>query len=292
MCFAGIISDNRYSLFVFGISSKVRMTAEMQKLANDPNFVVQFAVGDPAPELVPQQPEDGISFCNVFFTETKRYVLKKAHFSTDDNRIFDYETGHLVVVSHHPGKNPFDAVDPLDLTNQDSYHSIAGGEWSSICDVTARAAGFESFKIRPKTLSRHGRQCIKTCDDKVVLNVGKMGKFKTMSVRDHFVCGKESNTELVYKCVADMMGRTVQVFNEKEEVIAQIAKTSKALILTAAFGNGSESIIDIAPGVDCSTILALAFGMKQVGHIVSFWKMRFNLGIQMILQYTTFPWLI
>lgn len=67
-------------------------------------------------------------------------------------------------------------------------------------------AGFQSFKIRRKILSRHGRQYIKTFDDSLVLNVGKMGKFEKMSVRHHFVRGEENNIDLVYKCVADMMG--------------------------------------------------------------------------------------
>ena len=94
------------------------MTAEMQKLANDPNFVVQFAVGDPAPELVPQERTAGINFDGVFFPETKRYIVKKAHLSRDDVRIFDVATGKLVFNSHHPGKNPYDCTDPLGLTNQ------------------------------------------------------------------------------------------------------------------------------------------------------------------------------
>lgn len=241
------------------------MTAELQKLANDPNFVVQFAVGDPAPRFEPQNREAGINLAHVFFPHTKRYVLKKAHLSADDFRIFDYESGHLVMVSHHPGKNPYDALDPLDLTNEDSYHAVAGGEWESVCDVSAQDSSFSSVKIRPKKMSRHGRQYIKNLSDDIVMNVGKMGKLKSMSIRDHFVCGQGSNTDLVYKCVADFTGRSVQIFNEDEELIAQMSKTTKALLLTAAFGSGSESIIDIAPGVDCSTILALVFGMKQVG---------------------------
>lgn len=53
--------------------------------------------------------------------------------------------------------------------------------------------------------------------------------------------------------------------SSKGEVVAQMAKSNKALLQTAVFGSGSESTIDIAPGVDCSTILAIVFGIKQVG---------------------------
>jgi hypothetical protein len=80
------------------------MTAEMNRMANDPNFVVQFAVGDPFPALVPQNPNSGIRFAGTYFHEPKRYILKKAHMSTDDSRMFDHATGRLVYNSHHPGK--------------------------------------------------------------------------------------------------------------------------------------------------------------------------------------------
>ncbi|KAI0566085.1 hypothetical protein FGB62_12g355 [Gracilaria domingensis] len=239
------------------------MTAELNKLANDPNFVVQVAVGDPAPELKPQSRDSGLKFCGIYFDSPKRYVLKKAHMSRDDNRIFDSDSGSLVYVSHHPGKNPYEMFDPLGTTNQDMRYSVAGGEWESVCDVSGRGR-FRTFKIRPKSLSRHGRQYIKVGDE-ILFNVGKMGKLKTMSIRDHFMVADKDDNEVVYKCVADVMGRTVQVYNAEEEIVAQMAKTTKALLQTAVFGSGSESTIDIAPGVDCSVILAIVFGMGQVG---------------------------
>ena len=104
-------------------SKSVNMTTEIQKLASDPNFVVQFAVGDPLADLTPQNRDEGISLHGVFFTETKRYILKKAHLSKDDNRIFDAQTGRLVYNSHHPGKNPYEMTDPFGLTNQVRYVS-------------------------------------------------------------------------------------------------------------------------------------------------------------------------
>ena len=52
------------------------MTSEMQQLANDPNFVVQFAVGDPIPNLVPQSKDSGIKLAGVYFDTTKRFVMK------------------------------------------------------------------------------------------------------------------------------------------------------------------------------------------------------------------------
>ena len=68
--------------------------------------------------------------------------------------------GTVVMVSHHPGKNPYDMLDPLGLGNGDKHHAVAGGEWESATDVTGHH-GYQGFKIRPKSLSRHGRQYIK-----------------------------------------------------------------------------------------------------------------------------------
>ncbi|EJK61665.1 hypothetical protein THAOC_17803 [Thalassiosira oceanica] len=62
-----------------------------------------------------------------------------------------------------------------------------------------------------------------------------------------------------------MMERTFAIKNSKGEVVAQVAKTTKALIQNAVLGSGSESTIDVAPGVDCSTILAMVFGLGQAG---------------------------
>lgn len=248
-----------------------KMTAELQRLANDPNFVVEFAVGDPAPTFTPQSRDAGIRLSGVYFDRQKRYVLKSAHMSREDNRIFDPENGRCVLVSHHPGKNPYDAFDPLGTTNQGNRYKVAGGEWESVCDVTARARGFRSFKIRPKALSRHGRQYIKI-GDQTIMNVGKVGKLKTMSIRDHFTIGKGEDGDDVYTCIADMTGRSVMIKNQEDQLVAQMAKTTKAIMMTAAFGSGSESTIDIAPGVDCSTILAAVFGMAQVGEHCKFYR--------------------
>uniref|UniRef100_A0A7S1ZSE6 Uncharacterized protein n=1 Tax=Trieres chinensis TaxID=1514140 RepID=A0A7S1ZSE6_TRICV len=239
-------------------------TAEMHKVSNDPNFAVQFAVGDPFPKLVPQERNSGIRVTGVYFDEPKRYVLKKALMSREDNRIFDKETGRIVMVSHHPGKNPYEGFDPLGLSDDSRWnHKPTGGEWECVCDVSAKGP-FRSFSIRPKALSRHGRQNIKI-GKATVMNVGKMGKLKSMSARPHYIVGRGTDDDPVYTLVADMMGRTVSITNDKGELVAQMAKTSKALIKTAVFGSGSESTIDIAPGVDCSAILMIVYGLGQVG---------------------------
>ena len=119
------------------------------------------------------------------------------------------------------------------------------GEWESACDVTSRQRGMQSFKIRPKSLSRHGRQYIKRTNNDTVMNIGKMGKLKSMSLRPHFVVARGMGKEVEYVIVADMMGRTFSIRNKDDEIVAQVAKTTKALIQTQVFGSGSESTIDI-----------------------------------------------
>lgn len=253
----------------------VPMTAEMQQLANDPNFIVEFAVGDPVPEFVPQLKGSGITMQGeskgVYFDKTKRYIMKSCHMSKDDVRILDMDTGKVVLVSHHPGKNPYEALDPLGLKDDGNKYTkhTGGAEWESCCDVSSRHHSMPSFKIRPKSLSRHGRQYIKkwqgSGDDAIIMNIGKKSKLSTQSMRPHFEVGRGSDGDEVYVLVADMMERTFTIRNDKDEVIAQVAKTTKALIQTAVLGSGSESTIDIAPGVDCSTVLAIVFGLGQVG---------------------------
>ena len=97
------------------------------------------------------------------------------------------------------------------------------------------------------------------------MNIGKKSKLSTQSMRPHFevVRGEDGIEE--YIIIGDMMERTFTIRNNKDEVVAQVAKTTKAMLQTAVFGSGSESTIDIAPGVDCSTILAICYGLGQVG---------------------------
>jgi hypothetical protein len=56
------------------------------EFANDPNFVVQFAVGDPIPNLVPQSKGSGVQIimAGVYFDTAKRYIMKNCHMSRED----------------------------------------------------------------------------------------------------------------------------------------------------------------------------------------------------------------
>ncbi|KAA8493182.1 hypothetical protein FVE85_8627 [Porphyridium purpureum] len=239
--------------------------AEIGRMQNDPDFALEVLAGPPAPELVPQKREDGIEVYKKYGpdNEPKRFIMKAAHLSMDDWRIWDHATGKLVYNSHHPGKNPVGSVDLLRSSNQSNRYE-RGGEWESYCDVTGHQ-GYPSFKVRPKTLSRHGRQYIIDNHEKRVMNVSKQSKIKTMSLRPGYNIGRGDDDEVVYHTLGDLIERTMQICNAKDEVIAFVQKSATSLILNAAFGAGSEVLVDVAPGVDCSTVLMMLIGIKQVG---------------------------
>ncbi|KAL4420755.1 hypothetical protein ABPG75_010411 [Micractinium tetrahymenae] len=225
----------------------------------DPNFQLEVLLGPPCPELVPQAPGSGLRFAGQVTTAPRQFVFKKAHLSNDDFRIFSKE-GQLLCVSHHMGKNPYEALDPLGLSNQPQR-----AEWKSLTWVTGYH-GMPSFKIRPKTLSRHGRQYV--VDEqagRVFFSVGNKSRLSTMSVRHNMeVCEGDSDKE-TYAIEADLAGRTLQFKNPKGELVAIAQKSTKALILSAALGGGSEMVLDVAPGVDWTMVLACMMAVQQVG---------------------------
>lgn len=122
---------------------------ELNKFKENPLSAIDIAVGDPAPNLVPQHPSEGVVLDAVYSDEVTRFIMKKARWSRDDIRIFDTE-GELAFVSHYPGKNPYESVDPFGIT--DTFYSPLG-TWESVVDVTSYSSSFEDYVVRPKTLT-------------------------------------------------------------------------------------------------------------------------------------------
>ncbi|PSC74436.1 domain precursor [Micractinium conductrix] len=233
--------------------------AEFQKMQADPNFALEVALGPPCPELVPQQPEAGLKLAGLHTKEPRQFVFKSAHLSAEDFRIFSKE-GRLLCVSHHMGKNPYDSLDPLGLSNQ-----LQRDEWKSLTWCTGYH-GMPSFKIRPKLLSRHGRQHVVDANGgKVFFSVGNKSRLSTQSLRHNMeACEGEGETE-VYALETDLAGRTLQFKNAKGELVAIAQKSTKALILNATLGAGSEMVLDVAAGVDWTAIVACMMAVQQVG---------------------------
>lgn len=226
---------------------------------NDPNTIIEIAAGPPAPSLVPQKKGEGPVFGGQYATEAKRFIFKKAHMSGDDYRIFD-STGRLVCNAWHDGKNPYGELDPLGLGNTGPKQ-----EWESLCR-TQGYSGMPGFKVKPKMASTHGRQFIQSHDNRTIyFSVAKESKLKTMKLSNNFEICKGAEGEKVLEVQCDLAGRTMQFKNPKEEQVAFVQKSMKALIMTAALGSGSELVIDVAPGMDWTVILAALVGIQQVG---------------------------
>lgn len=231
-----------------------------QLAQGDPNFVVQLAVGPPVPQLVPQQPGTGAVLSGQFLPHTARFILKKAHLSAEDLRVFN-EQGQLVAVSHHFGKNPYASLDPLGLQPQSQL-----GEWKSILQVSGQL-GMPCFKIRPKAMSRHGRQLIQELGrgNGTHFNVAQQSRLSTGSIRHNMEVCKGEGDDMLYQVLCDLSGRTMNVTNAAGETCIFIQKSVKTLLMNAALGAGSELVIDVAQGVDWTAALAVVYGIQQVG---------------------------
>ncbi|KAG2494889.1 hypothetical protein HYH03_007127 [Edaphochlamys debaryana] len=241
--------------------------SEIHNALNDPNVAVEIAVGPPFAQLVPQKQGSGLVIGHHFVTGTqpKRFIMKKAHLSNDDYRVWESPGGQLIAVSHHLGKNPYDALDPLGVSNAVQHHNNKLGEWESICHVSGYR-GMPAIKIRPKTASMHGRQYVQdNSGNQTFCNVGKESRLKSLSIRHNLAVRRGKEKELLYRILIDMAGRTMQIVNPEGEMVAFVTKTVEALLLNAAFGHGSELSIDVAPGVDWSAMLAIVLATKQVG---------------------------
>lgn len=230
---------------------------------NDPNTIIEIAAGPPAPELVPQKKGEGLEFGRQYSNEIKRFIFKKAHMSKDDFRIFDKD-GRLVCNAWHEGKNPYGDLDPLGLGNTGPKQ-----EWESLCKAQGYH-GVPGFKVKPKMASSHGRQFIQSWDNRTVyLSIAKESRLKNMSVRHNLEVCKGANGEKVLSVLVDLAGRTMQFKNEKDELVGFAQKSVKTLVMNAALGSGSEMILDVAPGMDWSVIVACIIGVQQVGaHIL------------------------
>eukprot|EP00892_Ulva_mutabilis_P006997 jgi/Ulvmu1/466/UM001_0473.1 len=241
------------------------MQGEIGSVLQDPSQAVNIAFGPPFPELVPQDPNTGLRLGGQYDKEPRRFVFKKAHLSREDFRIFDQRTGRLVCVSHHWGKNPYESLDPLGVAHNPKVHHGMLGEMESLCHITGYM-GMPSFKVRPKAVSIHGRQvAVYPQTGQTMFSMAKVSRIKTLSLRHNLeVCIGDSDDE-EYIVEADLMGRTLNIRNKRDETVAFAAKSTKALIMTQVLGAGSEMILDVAPGMDWTAACGIMMVTQQVG---------------------------
>ncbi|KAL2644505.1 hypothetical protein R1flu_012092 [Riccia fluitans] len=154
---------------------------------------------------------------------------------------------------------------PVDVSNSPSVRG-AGIQPYHLPQIRSR--GRDLYKIsKGAALKLQGdRQYVQDPEGNVTyFNVSKMSRLKTMSLRHNLQVCKGDGKDLVYTVLLDLTGRSIQLVNEREELEAIMTKSTKTLIMNAAFGAGSEMQIDVAPGVDWTAILAVLIGIKQVG---------------------------
>lgn len=238
-------------------------TSEVQQAISDPNYAIGLAVGPPFPELVPQTPGSGLVLCHRCENEPRRFIFKKAHFSREDYRIFD-SSGRVVACLWHHGKNPYSGFDPLSTSNFVQAHNNYMGEWESAANLSGYN-GMTSLKIRPKAVSRHGRQWVYDWNGALLFNIGKESKLKHLALRSNIAVRKGEGKEILYRILPDLLGRTFQVVNPEGQLVCFAQKSAKTMILEAALGAGSEMIIDVAPGADWTAMVAIVMALRQVG---------------------------
>ncbi|KAI8469601.1 MAG: hypothetical protein J3K34DRAFT_423322 [Monoraphidium minutum] len=238
--------------------------SELQSIVNDPTQAIAIGLGPAFPELVPQQPGSGLQICRRCEPQIRRFVFKKAHMSREDYRIFN-SSGHVVAALWHHGKNPYEKFDPVGTSNFAQAHESRYGEWESAANV-AGYNGMAGLKIRPKAVSRHGRQWVYQWGSKEPLfNIGKESKLKSMSLRSNIAVRAGDGKDVIYRILPDLVGRTFQVVNTNNELVCFAQKSAKALIMEATLGAGSEMVIDVAAGADWTAMVAIVMALRQVG---------------------------
>ena len=70
----------------------------------------------------------------------------------------------------------------------------------------------------------------------------------------------------VYKIEVSIIDRSLAFKNTQGELVAFAVKSTKDVITSVLVGCGSEMIVDVAPGVDWTTICACMMLVQQVRH--------------------------
>lgn len=136
------------------------------------------------------------------------------------------------------------------------------GEWEFICYVMGYYGMF-SFKVKLKIFFVYGWQYVMDYGGgKIFFNIVKQFRVKFMLIWYNLVVCRGEIEDDVYIILVDLVGRMMQIVNEKEEWIVMVEKFMKMLIMNVVFGVGSEFVIDIVLGVDWIVILVILIGLK------------------------------
>lgn len=77
-----------------------------------------------------------------------------------------------------------------------------------------------AHQIKPKMLSKHGRQFVQSRDNReVYFSVAKESRLKSLSLRHNLEVCKGSDGDRELEIVIDMAGRTMQFKNKRNEQV-------------------------------------------------------------------------
>ncbi|KAL3675184.1 hypothetical protein R1sor_025132 [Riccia sorocarpa] len=187
-------------------------------------------------------------------TRTKSFIWKKVDKlkvgdveEEDASRVFCGETGELILCFHHAGKNPYG--------QGDSEQAIEG----KIRYATGYN-GMISFYVEKDLFGPVLTNFVRDLD-------GKKTYFNVTNVDDFAVVfeGDKQETTLALFTAPEFVREThgMTIVNIRKEILASIKKSPRLLLKNISFGDGPEYQIDVAPGVDWTTVLAIVGGFGQ-----------------------------
>ncbi|KAL3675181.1 hypothetical protein R1sor_025129 [Riccia sorocarpa] len=222
----------------------------------DVEFHVDFELIPTSEELEPVELEiKGLVLGDQRSSRIKSFIWKKVDNlkvgdveEEDTSRVFCGHTGKLLLCFHHAGKNPYQ--------QGDSEQAIEG----KIRYATGYN-GMVSFYVEKDLFSSRGRNFVRDPE-------GKKTYFTVMDV-DGFAMvyeGDEQETNLGMFTSPEFVRDThgMAIVNVRKEILASIKKSPRPLLKNISFGDGPEFQIDVAPGVDWTTVLAIAGGFGQL----------------------------
>ncbi|KAL2607481.1 hypothetical protein R1flu_026054 [Riccia fluitans] len=222
---------------------------------HDVEFKVEFELIPPSEELVPVELKvKALVLGDQRSTEVKSFIWKKVDRlkvgdvnEEDTSRVFCGETGKLLLCFHHAGKNPYG-------------QGSSGSEKVDVGGTIRYATGYNgmiSFSLEKDLFSYERRNFIKDpSGNKTYFNVTNVDDFAVIfqGETQEILLGTFVAPEFVRKW------HGLAVVNKMREILASVKKSPHPLLRNIDFGDGPEFQIDVAPGVDWTTVLAIIGG--------------------------------
>ncbi|KAL2607480.1 hypothetical protein R1flu_026053 [Riccia fluitans] len=221
---------------------------------HDVEFKVEFDLIPPSKELVPVElKEEALVLGNQHSREVKSFIWKKVDRlkvgdvnEEDTSRVFCGETGKLLLCFHHAGKNPY---------GQGSSQQVEGR-----IRYATGYNGMISFSVEKDVFSGASRNFVRDAEgQKAYFNVTNVDEFAVVfegEMQDNSL-GSFSAPEFLREY------HGMAIVSVQREILASVKRCPRPLLKNISFGDGPEFQIDVAPGVDWTTVLAIVGGFGQ-----------------------------